>query len=220
MRLITRPAPCEAEFERLRLPLPLTTNPGEAIEPGMIPSTPCARRASRLCDARSTSLLHAVDHVLLFPREVVMVLQIEQHLRAEIRRDVLVNERVVRRGVSAHQFHRGPIFLPFLRIQRQPGQPLQLARQIRELAERQSCCNDRTPPRPCRGCRCATATPRKCPRLQSSCDLSMGGEQPELDEMIAAAAGAELRPGAVLVLLRDRADRPIRVQHLMLRGGS
>ena len=40
VRLITRPAPCEAEFRDSGLPLPLTTKPGEAIEPGMIPNTP------------------------------------------------------------------------------------------------------------------------------------------------------------------------------------
>ena len=47
-------------------------------------------------------------------------------------------------------------------------------------------------------------------------NLPMSGEQAELDEMVAAAAGAKLRPGAVLVLLGDRADVPIRVQNLML----
>ena len=82
-------------------------------------------------------LLHAIDYVFLFPREVVMVLQVEQHLRAEVRRHVLVDEGVVGRGVAAHQFHRFPILLAFLRIQRQPGQPLQLAGKIRKLAERQ-----------------------------------------------------------------------------------
>ena len=49
---------------------------------------------------------------LLLPREVVVVLQIEQHLRAEIFRDVPVDARVVRRGVSAHQFHRAQYSWP------------------------------------------------------------------------------------------------------------
>ena len=44
----------------------------------------------------------------------------------------------------------------------------------------------------------------------------MGGKQAELDKMVAAAAGAELRPGPVLVLPGDRADVPIRIQDLML----
>ena len=47
-------------------------------------------------------------------------------------------------------------------------------------------------------------------------DLPMGGEQAELDEMVAAAAGAELRPGPVLVLPGDRAHVPVRVQDLVL----
>ena len=78
---------------------------------------------------------HAVDHVPLFPGEVVMVLEVQQHFGAEIGGHVLVDERVVRRGVAAHQLHRRPVFLAFLRIQRQPRQALQLARQVRELAE-------------------------------------------------------------------------------------
>jgi hypothetical protein len=36
LRLIARPAPGDAEFSDSALPLPLTTNPGVAIEPGMI----------------------------------------------------------------------------------------------------------------------------------------------------------------------------------------
>jgi hypothetical protein len=43
----------------------------------------------------------------------------------------------------------------------------------------------------------------------------MRREQAKLHEMISAPARAELRPGAVLVLFRDRADRPIRVQHVV-----
>ena len=73
---------------------------------------------------------HAINDVLLLPREVVMVLQIEQHLRAEILGDVTVNARVVRRGVLAHQLHRVPVFLALLRIERQPREPLQFARQV------------------------------------------------------------------------------------------
>ena len=79
--------------------------------------------------------LDAADDMLFFPREVVMVLQIQQHRRTEMRRDVAMDARVVRRRVLAHQFHRGPIFLALLRIQREPCEPFQLARQIRELAE-------------------------------------------------------------------------------------
>ena len=47
-------------------------------------------------------------------------------------------------------------------------------------------------------------------------DLRVRREQTELDEMISAAARAELRPRPVLVLFRHPADRPIRVHHLVL----
>src|SRR3954451_22931183 len=47
-------------------------------------------------------------------------------------------------------------------------------------------------------------------------NLFMSGEQAELDEMIAASTGAKLRPGPILVLFGNRADRPIRIQHPML----
>ena len=47
-------------------------------------------------------------------------------------------------------------------------------------------------------------------------NLSVGGEKTELHEMVAAAASAELRPSAVLVLFGDRANVPIGIQHLVL----
>ena len=58
--------------------------------------------------------LHTVDDVLLLPREVVMVLYIQQHLRTEILRDVPVDARVVRCRITAHQLHRLPILAAFL----------------------------------------------------------------------------------------------------------
>ena len=47
-------------------------------------------------------------------------------------------------------------------------------------------------------------------------NLPVGGEKTELHEMVTAAAGAQLRPGAVLVLFGDRANVPIGIQHLVL----
>jgi len=47
-------------------------------------------------------------------------------------------------------------------------------------------------------------------------NLSVGGEKPELHEMVAAAAGAQLPPGAILVLFCDRAYVPFGIQHLVL----
>src|SRR5512135_2821015 len=42
-------------------------------------------------------LLDTVNYVFLFPRKVVMVLQVQQHLSTEVRRHVLVDEGVVGR---------------------------------------------------------------------------------------------------------------------------
>ena len=99
-----------------------------------MPSTPCAGRGCSFA-VNDDFLFDTVDDVPLLPGEVVMVFQVQQHLGPEIGGDVLVDERMVRGGVTAHQLHRRPVFLAFLGIQRQPGQPLQLARQVWELAE-------------------------------------------------------------------------------------
>src|ERR1039458_7874089 len=45
-----------------------------------------------------------------------------------------------------------------------------------------------------------------------SMDFPMSGEEAELNEMIAAAAGTKLRPSPVFVLFSNRADIPIRPQ--------
>src|SRR5690242_13481504 len=108
---------------------------------------------------------------------------------------MFMNERVVSRSVAAHQFHRCPVFLAFLRIQRQPGQALQLAREIRELAERQFAvvvANSRAGS--------TTAAMRQQGQVGAGFKARtawrgyrpVGSEQPELHEMIAAAASAQL----------------------------
>src|SRR5690349_7631789 len=66
-------------------------------------------------------------------------------------------------------------------------------------------------------CAAAAAVGEQC-HVGSRCqpmNFPMSSEQAELDEMIAAAAGAKLRPGPVFVLFSHRADIPIRIQHLM-----
>src|SRR5665213_2329213 len=52
------------------------------------------------------------------------------------------------------------------------------------------------------------------PRLEIA-DLSVRCEKAELNKMIPAAAGSQLRPRPVLVFLSDRADGPIGVQHFV-----
>jgi hypothetical protein len=60
----------------------------------MIPSTPTP--------AGVAPLLDATDDVPFLPREVVVVLHVEQHLHAEVLGDVLVNHCVIGSGVMAH----------------------------------------------------------------------------------------------------------------------
>lgn len=79
--------------------------------------------------------LDAINDMLLFPRKVVMVLQVQQHLRAEMLRNMAMDAGVICRRIAAHQFHGIPIFLALLRIEREPGETLQLARQIGKLTE-------------------------------------------------------------------------------------
>jgi len=108
---------------------------------------------------------------------------------------------MVRGGLKPHQFHCGRVFLALLRIQRQSGRPLQFARQVGKLTKR----NLAVMITNCRAGPAAAAVRKQghvCPRLQII-DFAMSGEQSELDEMIAAAAGAQLAPCAVLVLLGD-----------------
>ena len=68
--------------------------------------------------------------VALFPGEVVVVLDVEDHFRAERARDVFVDEGMIRRGVMAHQVHRGPVFLARFVIEREPREMLQFLRQL------------------------------------------------------------------------------------------
>ena len=92
-----------------------------------------------------TSRSSPFDDVRLLPREVVMVLDVEDHLRAELLRDVLVDERVVRRGVAAHQLHRGPVFLAVgCRSSDSHARCFSSLGKSRDGPSR-ACCSDRTP---------------------------------------------------------------------------
>ena len=74
-----------------------------------------------------------------------------------------------------------------------------------------------------RRARAATAAMREqrqvSPRLKIS-DFAVRREQTELHKMISTAARAKLRPGLVLILRGDGADRPIRVHHLVFAALS
>src|SRR5207237_9125539 len=67
----------------------------------------------------------------LSPREVVMILDVEQHVYAERPRDMRVNERMIRRRIFSHQFHGRPVFLARVTRQIQPREMGELLRQFR-----------------------------------------------------------------------------------------
>ena len=47
---------------------------------------------------------------------------------------VPVNQRMIRCRVTAHQFHRRPVFLAIFRVERQPRQVLVLLGEVRMLS--------------------------------------------------------------------------------------
>ncbi len=93
-------------------------------------------------------------HVTFFPREVVVVLGIDDDMCAECAGDVFVDKRVVRGGVVAHRIHRGPVLLAGFFIERQPRRMLQLLRQLCVVRHREAGCNADKPARPCHASRC------------------------------------------------------------------
>src|ERR1035437_8693789 len=98
---------------------------------------------------------------------------------------MFVDECMVGRGITAHQLHSCPVFLAFLRIQRQPRQAFQLAREVRELAEG----NLAVVVAYGRTCAAASAVGEQC-HVSSRCEsmnFPVSGEEAELNEMIAAA---------------------------------
>ena len=125
---------------------------------------------------------------------------------------------VVGGGVAAHQFHRGPIFLPFRCVEREPRQLAELLGQLGVLLHRQLAVV-------VADLRAGATAAAMAEEREVFAGLEAGGrvqhrERAELDEVIAAAAGAELRPCLVPVRLRDRADAPIRVHDLVLAAAA
>ena len=155
--------------------------------------------------------LFAVDHVRFFPGEVVVIFEVEQNLSAEILGDVLMNKCVVGGGVFAHEFHRGPIFLAFRLIEGKPGETLQFLREILMLLR----CEFTVVVAHSGTCSATAAVTQEREIFAGleSMDFFFRLEDSEFDEMISAAAGAELRPGFVFVLPGDRAAGPILVEN-------
>src|SRR2546423_2956226 len=132
--------------------------------------------------------LNALNEVLFFPGKIVMVFDVEQDLGAEIRGNVLMNQRMVGGGIFPHEFHGAPIFLALRRVEREPGQPLELAGQIGELAESNPAVMvAHSRPRP------ATATMAEQGDVRAGLeviDFAVRSKKSEFNKMIAAAAGA------------------------------
>ena len=64
------------------------------------------------------------------PGEVVVVLDVEHDMSTHLLRDVLVDERMVRRRVAAHEVHGRPVFLTGFLLKGEPREVLHLVRQI------------------------------------------------------------------------------------------
>ena len=150
----------------------------------------------------------------LLPREVVVVLHIQQHLRAQMTRHVPMDHRMVGRRIPAHQLHGRPVLLALRGIQVQPGQVLERVRQLGVPAHGQLAVVRRHGR--ARPAAAAVAEQREVgPGGQPEVGL-VEGQGAELHEVVAAAAGAQLAPRFVAALLGDRAHAPVAVHHLVL----
>jgi hypothetical protein len=152
--------------------------------------------------------------VVFFPGEIVMILDIQENSRAEALGDVLVNERVVRGCVTAHEVHGVPIFLTGFGIERQPGKAFKFAVEVGMRGNgsfRIIIANGGAG-----SAAAAVSEKREVFAGGEVADLFARGEKAEFDKMIAAAAGAELGPGAIFVLFGDGTDGPIGVHDFVL----
>ena len=148
VRLMRRPAPCAADSatrrplapdDEARRPHRAGNDAQHASPAGVAPlrwtitRPPCRRPA-----------------VPLPPREVVMVLDVEQHLDAERSGDMRWISAWLAAAYS-HQFHRRPVFLPRLGREIEPRQ-CAAPRKLRVELARQTAVVMRRPARRCRGC--------------------------------------------------------------------
>lgn len=135
-----------------------------------------------------------------------MVLAVEEHLRTEGTGDVMVDHGMVGGGVAAHELHRLPVLAPRLAVEVEPGEMAQLLGKLGVEIHRQAAEVARH-----RGAgTAAAAVAEQCQvlpgRQAEGIDLRSGSpgrrraredlEIAVFDEVIAAAAGAELGPGA------------------------
>ena len=116
----------------------------------------------------------------------------------EVPRDVFVNEMMIGGGVLTHQVHRRPVFLSILGIEIEPSQIAEFLGQILvflagEPAVMIADLRASTP----------AATVAQQAEIRSRFEaelLVLNGEFAELNKMVAAATGAELRCGLVAII--------------------
>ena len=70
----------------------------------------------------------SIYEMQLFPSEVMVIFDVENDACSKLFRDVLMDQLMVRGGITAHQVHRIPVFLPVLFIERKPCQMLEFLR--------------------------------------------------------------------------------------------
>lgn len=161
---------------------------------------------------------HFFPVVRLLPGEIVMVLDVDRDLHAEIRRNVFMDTSVIGGGVLAHEFHGGPVFLARLVIQVEPRQVYELGRQLGMERTR-----ERAKVRRHVGAGAAASAVAHESKVGTGLDPEGAIREldfPELDEVVAAAARAELFPGFVFEAFGDGRDVPVAVHDVVLTGGA
>ncbi len=158
------------------------------------------------------------DHLLavvnFLPGEVVVVLDVQDHARAQASRDVAMDECVIRRRVLSHQLHRGPVLAPRLGIEVEPGEVAKLLRQlgVQFLRELAVVPGDGGP----RAAAPAVRQQGEVVTRGNAEPLVSDTEPSELDEVVPASARAELRPSLVLVSGRRLGDRPVVIHDFVI----
>ena len=155
----------------------------------------------------------AGDAVAFFPGEVVVVFDVQQNLEVQVAGDMPMDEGMIGGRVTPHQFHGRPILEAGVGVECEPGEVFVFFGQFRVLVHGKVAVMGANG-----GAGAAAAAVAEQGHVlagRKSADGVSGGKDAELDEMIAAAAGAELCPGAILVLAGDGADGPVRFEDLV-----
>ena len=138
--------------------------------------------------------------VPLAPGEVVVVLDVGQHLGAQLAGEPRVDDLVVGGGEVAHQVHRLPVLLPRLGVELEPGEVGELLRQLgmQPAGDLRVVAGDQ-------GARAARARVREHGQVGAGREpevVGRRGRAAELHEVVARAARAEL-PGRPLAQVPD-----------------